>query len=79
MAIVILYSEVTDAPIVITGIHVIRNKKLTIIRFARPVRNLVPALLGLKKEGRVAGPLFVDLMFSLRLYVYNEQILSHYI
>ena len=67
-----------DAPIVITGIHVKRNKKLTIIRFARPVRNLVPALFGLKNEGRVAGPLFVDMMCSLNFYVYNEQILSYY-
>jgi hypothetical protein len=57
---VILYKEVMEAPMVITGRHVIINKKLTIIRFAKAVRNLVPALFGLKNEG---VPLLLDAIF----------------
>ena len=43
---------------VIIGIQVMINKKLTMIRLANAVRNLVPALFGLKNDGR--GPLLFD-------------------
>ena len=46
----ILYNDVIEAPMVKRGIQVNINNKLTIIRLHMLVRNLVPALLGLKNE-----------------------------
>jgi hypothetical protein len=50
IAIVILYKEVREAPMVKTGIEVRTNKMFTNIRLHNPVKSLVAALLGLKKE-----------------------------
>ncbi|MCQ2473182.1 MAG: hypothetical protein MJ098_03490 [Saccharofermentans sp.] len=67
--IVILYKAVIEAPIVKTGIHVKINNKLTMIKLQRPVRNLVAAPLGLKKEEAISIPHFP--------YIIDKEIITH--
>ena len=55
-----------------TGIQVIKNNKLTIIRLHKPVSNLVAVLLGLKNEGRDAGAFLVSAISISPCSLYNK-------
>ena len=68
----ILYKDVTAAPIVKIGMQLSIKIRLTIIRLAILVRNLVPALLGLKNDEGI--------LISNYFYIINKRhnnILNH--
>ena len=72
IAIVILYKDVTAAPIVKIGMQLSIKIRLTIIRLAILVRNRVPALLGLKNDEGI--------LISNQFYIINKRhnnILNH--